>query len=390
MIFFKKNFFKKLNNQPKISIIKNYLKKLILEDNEILQSFKKSYKNNYNRLLVNSLQKYKTISVIGMGGSILGSKAIYSFLKKKNNKHFIFIDNLNSNLDKKIVEKKKLNLVISKSGNTLETIVNFNIAENRLDKNIFLTENDNSYLFKLANKFKSTIINHNQLIGGRFSVLSEVGMLPADLMEFKSNKFRRFDNVINNKKLLVSLIDGVLSQYNFIKTKKTNSVILNYDENSVDLFNWYQQLVAESLGKKKIGILPVISNMPKDNHSVMQNYLDGQRNNFFTFFYVKERVSNKIRDEKLNKSHEFLKKKNLEEVLYSQFTATQKVFDEKKIPYRTIIIQKRNEETLGELFIFFMLETILLGKLLKINPYDQPAVELIKQETIKLLKNFSS
>jgi len=156
------------------------------------------------------------------------------------------------------------------------------------------------------------------------------------------------------------------------------------------LFNWYQQLVAESLGKKEIGILPVISNMPKDNHSVMQNYLDGPRNNFFTFFYVKERVSSKIRDKKLNKSHEFLKKKNLEEVLYSQFTATQKVFDEKKIPYRTIIIQKRNEETLGELFIFFMLETILLGKLLKINPYDQPAVELIKQETIKLLKNFSS
>ena len=279
-----------------------------------------------------------------------------------------------------------MNLIISKSGNTLETIVNFNIAENRLDKNIFLTENNNSYLFKLGKKFKSITINHNKLIGGRFSVLSEVGMFPADLMGFKSNKFRRFNNLINNKKLLVSLIDGILSQYNFIKNKKTNSVILNYDENSDDLFNWYQQLVAESLGKKEIGILPVISNMPKDNHSVMQNYLDGPRNNFFTFFYVKERVSNKIRDKKLNKSHEFLKKKNLEDVLYSQFKATQKVFDEKKIPYRTIIIQKRNEETLGELFIFFMLETILLGKLLKINPYDQPAVELIKQETIKLLK----
>ena len=387
MIFFKKNFFQKLNNQPKIYIIKKLLKKLIKEDNEILHSFRASYKNNYNNLLVNSLQKYKTISLIGMGGSILGSKAIYSFLKKKNNKNFIFIDNLNSNLEEKIVKKKKLNLIISKSGNTLETIVNLNISENRLDKNIFLTENNNnSYLFKLAKKFKSTIIYHNKLIGGRFSVLSEVGMLPAELMGFKSNKFRRLNNLVDNKKLLISLMDSILSQYNFIKTKKTNSIILNYDENSVDLFNWYQQLVAESLGKKKIGIMPIISNMPKDNHSVMQNYLDGPRNNFFTFFYVKKTAPNKIKGKKLNKSHEFLKKKNLEEVLYSQFTATQKVFDEKKIPYRTIVIQKRNEETLGELFIFFMLETILLGKLLKINPYDQPAVELIKQETIKLLK----
>ena len=68
MIFFKKNFFQKLNNQPKIYIIKKLLKKLINEDNEILHSFRASYKNNYNNLLVNSLQKYKTISVIGMGG----------------------------------------------------------------------------------------------------------------------------------------------------------------------------------------------------------------------------------------------------------------------------------------------------------------------------------
>ena len=69
-----------------------------------------------------------------------------------------------------------------------------------------------------------------------------------------------------------------------IKKKKFNSIILNYDEKSTDLFYWYQQLIAESLGKKNKGILPIISNMPKDNHSLMQLYLDGPKNNFFTFF----------------------------------------------------------------------------------------------------------
>ena len=73
-----------------------------------------------------------------------------------------------------------------------------------------------------------------------------------------------------------------------IKNKKFNSVILNYDDYSSDLFFWYQQLVAESLGKKGKGLLPVISNMPKDNHSLMQLYLDGFKKNFYTFFFVQD------------------------------------------------------------------------------------------------------
>jgi len=177
-----------------------------------------------------------------------------------------------------------------------------------------------------------------------------------------------------------------LSQYYFIKKNKTNSIILNYDKNSIEFLEWYQQLVAESLGKKNLGILPIISNLPKDNHSIMQNYLDGPKKNFFTFFYVKEKLSNKIKNKNLYTTHKYLKKKSLDKIIYAQFSATQKVFEKKKIPFRTFIVENRNEESIGELFIFFMLETVLLGKLLKINPYDQPAVELIKKETLKLLK----
>ena len=160
---------------------------------------------------------------------------------------------------------------------------------------------------------------------------------------------------------------------------------MNYDNNSKDLFFWYQQLIAESLGKKSQGILPIVSDMPKDNHSLMQLYLDGFKNNFYTFFFINDNFSKKINNNLLLETHSYLKNKSLNEIKLSQFNATEKVFKRKKIPFRSFLIKKRNEETLGELFVFFILETILLGKAMNLNPYDQPAVELIKMETKKFL-----
>ena len=159
---------------------------------------------------------------------------------------------------------------------------------------------------------------------------------------------------------------------------------MNYDQNAKWLFEWYQQLVAESLGKKGKGILPIISNMPKDNHSVMQLYLDGFKNNFFTFFYSKEKKSIKLDKNKLLKSHNYLKNKDINEILFKQKLATENVFRRKKIPFRSFEINVRNEKTLGELFCYFILETILIGKALSLNPFNQPAVELIKKETKRL------
>tara|TARA_B100000989_G_scaffold171616_1_gene128573 strand:+ start:834 stop:1214 length:381 start_codon:yes stop_codon:yes gene_type:complete len=125
--------------------------------------------------------------------------------------------------------------------------------------------------------------------------------------------------------------------------------------------------------------------MPKDNHSVMQLYLDGFKNNFFTFFYVKENNSLTIKNNKIFKSHSYLNNKSIDQIIFSQKQATENVFNKKNIPFRSFEIVKRDEKTLGELFCFFILETILIGRSLKINPFDQPAVELIKTETKKLL-----
>ncbi len=362
------------------------LKKLLKEDNEIINSLKNTYINSYSKRLIIKSKNFSEIAIIGMGGSILGSKSIYNFLKDKIKKSFYFIDSFQFNNFQ--LKKKRLNLIISKSGNTLETISNANFLTKKKDKNIFITEPKDSYLTKLATQLKDEIVHHNNFIGGRYSVLSEVGMLPAELMGLKVNKFRKFNSLMKNKKYIQSLVQNVSNILYLIKQKKFNSVILNYDDNSSDLFFWYQQLVAESLGKKGKGVLPIISNMPKDNHSLMQIYLDGLKKNFYTFFFVEDTSIRRINNGKLLKTHFYLKNKTLNKIKQSQFDATQKVFRNMSIPFRSFCIKKRNEETLGELFTFFILETILLGKALNINPYDQPAVELIKKETKKFLVSF--
>ena len=376
-----KNFSIKSNT---LKVKKNF--KILLKQNlKIINSFKNSYKYSYKKKLILELRKFSNIRIIGMGGSILGAEAIYEFLKDKIRKNFLFINNLRTNPNNFNNKNKVLNLIISKSGNTLETISNANIIIKKKDKNIFITENKNSYLTNLAKKLESEIVEHKNFIGGRYSVLSEVGMLPAELMGLNEKKFKQFNNLVKSKRFVNSLIANVSSTLELLKKGKFTSIILNYDESSNNFFKWYQQLIAESLGKNAKGILPVISTMPKDNHSLMQLYLDGPKKNFFTFFYVFRKKSIKIKSNLILSSQSYLKNKTIDRILYSQKVATQRIFEKKNIPFRSFEIFNRNEQTMGELFCFFILESILLGRSLKVNPFNQPSVELIKKETKKIL-----
>ena len=376
--------FKNFLIHKKKLVVKKNLNLILNEETQVISSLSKSYKDSFNKKNTKHFNKKLDYRIIGMGGSTLGAQAIYDFLKKKIKKKFIFVDNLISSKNKQ-TKKNLNNLIISKSGNTTETIVNANILIKKKDKNLFITEKKKSYLSLLAQKLKAEVVDHNNYIGGRYSVLSEVGMLPAELMGLNYKKFRQLNNLVNNKFFMKSLVSNVESTIHFLKTKKFNSIIINYDEQSTNLFNWYQQLVAESLGKEKKGLLPIISIMPKDNHSVMQLYLDGFKNNFFTFFYSHENNSSKINNDLVLPEQKFLKNKNINQIMFAQKKATEIVFKKKNIPFRSFEIKKRDEKTLGELFCFFILETILIGKALKINPFDQPAVELIKKETKKIL-----
>ena len=381
-----KNFsFKDFNKKKENQKLKKYLKEILTSKSEIIKSLSNNYDYNYKKKFVQKLKRFKDVRVFGMGGSVLGANAIYDFLNYKIKKNFYFLSNLNRR--KFPLNKKYLNLVISKSGNTLETIVNSNIYINKNDKNILVTDKKLNTLRNIGQKLKFEIVDHNNFIGGRYAVLSEVGMLPAELMGLNENKFKQFNNLIKNKNFFKSIISNVSNILELINKKKSNSVILNYDETADNFLKWYQQLVAESLGKKGKGVFPIISTMPKDNHSLMQLYLDGPKNNFYTFFHTQEKLSLKINSNMIRDSQKFLKNKNLNDILSSQILATQKVFKLKKIPFRSFLIKNKKEETLGELFSFFIIENILLAKALKINPYDQPSVELIKNQTIKNLLN---
>ena len=205
---------KKLNDNLKKKLIK-----LLNEENFVIKSLKKEYRNNFYKKRISKFKSFNNYRVIGMGGSSLGAQAIYDFLGNKIKKKFEFVDNLQSYI-KKNQKKKYLNLIVSKSGNTIETIVNTNIFVKKKNKNIFITENKKNYLNILAKKFKSEIIHHNNFIGGRFSVLSEVGMLPAELMGLNSHKFKQLNNLIKNKNYFNALVNNVDQILYFTKRKK--------------------------------------------------------------------------------------------------------------------------------------------------------------------------
>ena len=204
-------------NKQKIKT--HVLKKLdFYKQNKLIKSFSKNYLFDFNNNKIKRYKKYSNFNLIGMGGSSLGARAIYNFLKPRIKKNFSFLDNLNSrnNYQKK---NQNINIIISKSGNTLETISNYSSLKDN-NNNIFICENTNNYIKNLANKLNYLIINHKNYIGGRYSVLSEVGMLPAIFMGLNPEKFKNFNNLIKNKNFLDSLIDSVVSTSYFIKKKK--------------------------------------------------------------------------------------------------------------------------------------------------------------------------
>ena len=378
--FFKDYFinstqFKKNLKKTKIAF-NSFLKKIKNNQIPLLDSYQKNFEFDFSKSTVNKFSKYKNIIIIGMGGSILGTKSIYSFLKKKIKKEVFFFDNLDLNLIEKYKNIKKLKnscfIIVSKSGNTLETITNLNAIfskKSMKNKLIIISEIKDSRLMDFANKHNAEVIEYKEFIGGRYSVLSESGMFPAALMGLNLNKFRNLQTLIKNKNFISALIQNVASIYTLNLKKINNSVILNYNSSLNDLGYWYQQLTAESLGKDGKGINPVLSFGPKDHHSLLQLYLDGPKDKFFTFFNISTKNN-----------------KKMESIINIQCRATKNVFRMKKIPYRQFIFKTNDESELDSIFTFFVLETILLSYLMNVNPYNQPAVEEVKAETEKFLR----
>ena len=242
---------------------------IIFELNQDLNNSKKTinvlsknFKFNFQVKDLSRFKKFKKIALIGMGGSILGSEAIYNFLGKKIKKKIYFFNNLDNekllNFKKEINLRDVLFLIISKSGDTVETLTNsliLNILEKNKNNIIIITEKKNSLLLSITKKLKLFFIEHKQSIGGRFSVLSEVGMVPAHLMGLSITSLRAhiLDFFSGNDKLFLQ--DSAVKLANILKLKKINNLVfINYSPNLEKFLFWCQQLIAESLGKKKYGL----------------------------------------------------------------------------------------------------------------------------------------
>ena len=332
---------------------------------------------------------HKNILVIGMGGSVLGSKMFSSFFGL--DKNYYFLDNLNNSIVNNFIKKdlSKFSIfIISKSGKTLETLTNCNIILNNfnkrkknISKNFIVISERNNILSNFAKKNNLMFFEHNINLSGRYSVLSEVGLLMFNL-DYKKI-IQGIDSVLK-KGLNKNLISNAATLLTLIKKSKIDThVSLIYSHNLLSYGYWHQQLLAESIGKKGQDFTPIISECPKDHHSIMQLYLDGKKNKFFTFFKT---INNKLDQPIKDYFDQKFKRNSLNNIIDSQFNATINVFKKNLIPFRVVLIdQKKPIKSFISLIVYSMLETTILCKALNLNPFNQPAVEEIKKETYSLL-----
>ena len=353
----------------------------------------KKFNFNFKVTDLKKFKKFENIVLVGMGGSILGANAIYDFLKHKIKKNYFFFDNLDSEKLIKFKKENKINkclfIIISKSGNTIETITNFlelRIIKYNAKNIIIITEKKESALYSISKKYNLFFVEHKKYLGGRYSVLSEVGIIPSYMMGVDIKKLRKNLLKYFKKKDKLFLKQSTVSLSQIIKKRiYRNIIFLNYSPKLEKFLYWCQQLIAESLGKKGKGLLPIVSNSPKDHHSLLQLYFDGPRDKIFYLFGDNRIKGNKMKMKKITNKINFLDNKKLDKVKMAQQQAIKKVLIKNKIPFREFKINQFNEETLGELFSYFMLEISLIGRLLNINPFDQPAVEQVKIFTKKIL-----
>ena len=369
------------------------VKNEIKNTNKTLNVLDRNFKFNFKFKNLKRFKKFKTIVLIGMGGSILGAEAIYNFFQEKIKKEIYFLNDLDENKIKYLKKKgslsKLLFIVISKSGNTIETLSNtflLNIIKKNSKNIILISEQKNNLLFLLSKKLNLFYVEHKSYIGGRYSVLSEVGILPAYLMGINIIKFRSKILESLNEQNKNFLKKSTIKIANLMNSRRfDNLIFLNYFPELEKFLYWSQQLIAESLGKRNKGFLPVVSNVPKDHHSLLQLYLDGPKNKLFYIFSFDKKSNKKIKINKNILVKNFLNKKRLSTIKVAQKKAVIKSFIKKKIPFREFKIKKQNEEVLGSLFSSFIIETIIVAKLLKLNPFDQPAVEQVKVYTKQFL-----
>ena len=359
----------------------HHLSKLEKTNIKNLEIIKELYKNdNDYSVLMKLIKKIKPSNIIlfGMGGSSLGTKAIVDALGGKNKLRIV--NNPDGENFEKLFKEIKINssffIFISKSGDTIEikkllkeTLVKLNKARINYTKRILLlTDNVNSYLNRFGKRNKVPVFHLNKNIGGRFSVLSASSMIPCQSININTDELlsgaRDTYDELEDMNFL-PILNLVNFHYVNYLLGRDISILMSYKDSLNSFGEWFMQLWGESLGKKNIGLTPISYIGPKDQHSQMQLVLDGPKNKTLTFVLIQSSLKGN------NK---------LEELAANEYHATVDACTKRNIPVVSFQIERLTMKSLSSLIIIFELATILLAKQLKVNPFNQPGVELIKKK----------
>ncbi|HQS83412.1 MAG: hypothetical protein B7Y25_00615 [Alphaproteobacteria bacterium 16-39-46] len=353
-------------------------------------------------------ENLETIIVLGTGGSSLGGQTVTALRDGGVGFHFskpslYFLENidpftLNLLINHVDLEKTGL-LVISKSGTTSETLAQVltceklwaqkNLSPFFIKNTLVVTEAKSSPLRRFAQYLGILCLDHDPKVGGRFSVFSLVGLIPLMCANLDPLKLRRGGYQVLEKFLTKSITEstpalGAAALYALMMERGiTQTVLMPYVDRLAPFGLWFRQLWAESLGKDGIGQTPIRAMGTVDQHSQLQLYLDGPKDKVFTLLGLEGKTA--FEDKALLSSKDpeldYLDEMSLGSLLKAEEHATFQSLLQKGCPVRRLSFNRLDEEVLGELFMHFMLETLLMGTLLKIDPLTQPAVEEIKRLT---------
>lgn len=368
-------------------------------------------------------KNYSDFVVLGIGGSALGNIALqsalnhpfYNQLRDESRPRLYVLDNVDPEyisavLDVLPLEKTFFN-VITKSGTTAETMSQFLIFRqmvvDRIGKEAFnkqflaTTDPKNGVLRKIADQEGLRTLDIPPDVGGRFSVLTPVGLLSAAVTGIDIRKLiagaRRMDEVLKQKTDPYSnpAVMNAVVQYLMDKKGKSMSVMMPYVQALRDFADWYRQLLAESLGKKvnrsgetvEVGVTPVKASGATDQHSQVQLYMEGPADKVITFIGTKKYRQDICIPEAYREIEElsYLSGQNMSYLIKSEQNATAVALAKNGKPSCTITLDEINEETIGAMLYFFEYQIAVAGELYDINAFDQPGVEAGKVLTYGMM-----
>lgn len=416
-----------------IDALSEYISKLqsVAKDNDFIApessinlAFDESMINKVKELknkLVNKNLKY--IVDIGIGGSNLGTKAVYDalygyfdVLEPDRLPKVFFADTVDKEYLSKLINfliknatssDEILICMVSKSGGTAETVTNFEIIFKHLSekfedlyKRVVVISDLNSKLYDAGIKNKMEVLAIPKMVGGRYSVLSAVGLFPLCALGMDIDKLLEGakgmrNNCVTNNIFKNYALSSAITLYESYKSGFVINDNFIFHEELESLGKWYRQLMGESIGKEKdiegkivnVGITPTVSIGSTDLHSVGQLDLGGPKNKLTSFIYVNSDESNLVTPKKfvLQDLVENIENIPTSKVLDAILEGVKIAYTKHNLPFVEIILDDISEYSIGEFLQFKMLEIMYLGKLLNVNTFDQPSVESYKIETKQIL-----